>query len=799
MSKPYKVILSLKSLNVSNDLKEGLVCRVSADGYVGETRDPFDGVHCFDISENVSKIQVVFSKDGAEIAKGDLVVPSEVASNTEVDTSEVMKSSTSVGGKTGRELTAEFSLTFLNSQFELARAAPSHQKQTQQTHHQHSHSHTFAKSTARQSERREESRAESRGVEERRETSLEARNQTFSATTGSQPRIQVEFRAPSATLQAESSKQELKQESSRTVPKVESKPDIRTESVVEQKPVIKVDSKKPVSSKKSSHTKTSNKKWVTSTSKVDTGRSKTPAAKEQQHPKASNVDIYLNKVVDKHFEEAKNKVQKDIGETSDCVYLNKFNQVAAAQLVNSSSLSPSRKLDETGRATSRKNLEVKPEIADDDLRNTPEKLKEKFKSNTKQARNSTRNGGGVDMTSILMDTETRRYVNEYKNQLEYLRNIVYVLDQKVVELDSYKREVHVLREDHDKCFGIREELRKTLLETSKDLKEESDRLNHLVLDLEKQNKDVLKDLKTSNNKVDDLQTRLHAQDVRIGQLEAENNELRTKVRTGEAYKSQLLRITNDHTVSEKKHADNFVHIGARLNELQTMLDDVTTDRNKLREEVNRVLNDNAEVKVQLTQEKTNNATLRDDLQTLHGKLKLNQGTIEVLKGIQDQRDAIIDEVAKLKHHNESLVSQLETIQGDIITRTKDGETGDRSLRDELLKAQRKIAELEGHLNDVKGTANKSRKENVDFRHHIITLEQLLCVKEDVYAQLESTQHHLHDKLTDNDKLRSQLDANGKIIEGLNDKIIELEKLVIYLKNGVTDKEDVTGYHNDSTS
>jgi hypothetical protein len=60
-----------------------------------------------------------------------------------------------------------------------------------------------------------------------------------------------------------------------------------------------------------------------------------------------------------------------------------------------------------------------------------------------------------DMTSLLMDTETRRYVNEYKNQLEYLRAIVYSLDLQVQALQPAEREAATLREENRKVNAQR--------------------------------------------------------------------------------------------------------------------------------------------------------------------------------------------------------------------------------------------------------------------------------------------------------------------------------------------------------
>lgn len=289
-----------------------------------------------------------------------MVVPTDISKNIEVETTEVMKSSTTVNGKSGKELSAVFNLTFINS--EALKTKKSSASNTQTT--------------------------------------------------------------PKKTSTLTSSSR--KQQSSTVV------------------------------------------------SRIDNGKSKSPsrASSKERDQRPTDVDTYLNRIVDKHFEEAKNRVGRDISETSDCLYLNKFNQIASSQLVNGSALSPSKRTNGQAR-----------EETDIDHTHSPEKLKDKFRTSSR-SRSPGRFNQGPDMTSILMDTETRRYVNEYKNQLEYLRNIVYALDLKLHDLDSCKREVSNLREDNDKANNAREELRKTLLETTKDLKDESDKFNKLVLDME---------------------------------------------------------------------------------------------------------------------------------------------------------------------------------------------------------------------------------------------------------------------------------------------------------------------------
>lgn len=130
------------------------------------------------------------------------------------------------------------------------------------------------------------------------------------------------------------------------------------------------------------------------------------------------------------------------------------------------------------------------------------------------------------------------------------------------------------------------------------------------------------------------------------------------------------------------------------------------------------------------------------------------------------------------------------MEADIIERSRDIEAMERKLKDDVNRASARIRTLEEELNNFKNDNHGLKKDNIELRNHIITLEQLLCVKEDVYAQLQDSNNRLAARTNDCDSLRAQLDSAAKVSESQNDKIYELEKCLIYLKNVAGEKEDV---------
>lgn len=495
----------------------------------------------------------------------------------------------------------------------------------------------------------------------------------------------------------------------------------------------------------------------------------------------NELNNYLNRVVDRHFEDAKGKINADLSQVSDCLYLNKFSKMANAELINPALVAPGHgiSMTSTGKVTT--------EL---DHTASPSKLRGRYNRGASRSKSPNTRKTGPDMTSMLMDTETRRYVNEYKNQLEYLRAVIYALDLKLRDQETWKREVNNLRSENENGANAREELRKTLLETTQELKAEAVKLNKVILDLEGHNSNILGQLKNANNCVDDIETKLHSMEVKNAQLENENNELRAKINSGEIYKAQLQQSRNDYLSAERRHADALTSLGNKIRNLEDGLDRLARDKKALTKDNNKLNNTIAVLNQQLAEERANNADLGNELDQLKKKFSIAQVSTEVLSSLQGQRDGILNDLNKVRAANENFQNQIEQMERDIIERSRDIEAMERKNKDDLARANKRIRALEGDLNKFKNDNHSLKKENIELRNHIITLEQLLCVKEDVYSQLQDSNNRLAARTNDCDTLRTQVDGASKVIENNNDKIYELEKCLIYLKNVTGEKEDV---------
>jgi hypothetical protein len=62
-----------------------------------------------------------------------------------------------------------------------------------------------------------------------------------------------------------------------------------------------------------------------------------------------------------------------------------------------------------------------------------------------------------------------------------------------------------------------------------------------------------------------------------------------------------------------------------------------------------------------------------------------------------------------------------------------------------MKSKTENRNLQQDLDEHRSSCGKLKRDNIELRNHIITLEQLLCVKEEVHSQLMASNERLGEK------------------------------------------------------
>lgn len=83
-----------------------------------------------------------------------------------------------------------------------------------------------------------------------------------------------------------------------------------------------------------------------------------------------------------------------------------------------------------------------------------------------------------------------------------------------------------------------------------------------------------------------------------------------------------------------------------------------------------------------------------------------------------------------------------------------------------------------------------KKENSELKTSVSTLEQLLCLKEDVYKQLEFANDKNERLLVERENLRRNVDETTDQLMSKDDLLYERSKMIEKMKNLLNEKEEV---------
>lgn len=183
-----------------------------------------------------------------------------------------------------------------------------------------------------------------------------------------------------------------------------------------------------------------------------------------------------------------------------------------------------------------------------------------------------------------------------------------------------------------------------------------------------------------------------------------------------------------------------------------------------------------------------NFRLESECASMGSELKLVGTEGNILMAVRAQKECILADLQRTKNQNSNFSAQIEQLQSEIKKSAKaridDVSTQHQEISAMLAKVQR--SELQ--CNSLRAEKNSLKKENTDYRNHIGSLESLLCVKEDVYAQLQSSLERNSELQTSSDKLRTRLETNQALIETQSEKIFDLEKLITSLRQCISEKD-----------
>jgi chromosome segregation ATPase len=309
------------------------------------------------------------------------------------------------------------------------------------------------------------------------------------------------------------------------------------------------------------------------------------------------------------------------------------------------------------------------------------------------------------------------------------------------------------------------------------------------IELLEDRKNLLDRVKDLNDRIETIQKDNSKADITRADLERDHSELLIKYKAMSLFKEQNEQLKRELLDCERKRAELTDLYARRYQELEHGLDEVTRRRDALQKENNRLMKEISDSTAQLVHERNLNTELQNEANNIKKKLQLTQATIEISEGIQKQRDDLMRELGNLKSHYAHAVEGLENYKNEILSKHKDMDAIDRSNKAEIQTLRHNITQLQGRIDELNNNKIRLEREAIELRAQNVTLEQMLVLREDTVAQVNAANDEVYQVRTEIDNLKANLNSSASLIEAHNDKIYELEKVVIYLKNVVNEKEE----------
>eukprot|EP01017_Pseudomicrothorax_dubius_P006077 TRINITY_DN11677_c0_g2_i2.p1 TRINITY_DN11677_c0_g2~~TRINITY_DN11677_c0_g2_i2.p1 ORF type:complete len:700 (-),score=314.98 TRINITY_DN11677_c0_g2_i2:138-2237(-) len=496
---------------------------------------------------------------------------------------------------------------------------------------------------------------------------------------------------------------------------------------------------------------------------------------------------YLDRVIDRYVSDARLSVENRAIE--DSMYLNRFNRMIAND-------APAQELGGTlpGAREERKSPELVERELQERAEFSPERLRDKYDgdSPSKSRRSPSKNklsGGPGDLTTMMKDAEVRRYVNEYRNQIEYLKLVIFALDLKLRDHENLKTNIELTRLELEKSEECRKLLQQSISETTQELKQENENLRRFQQNLSNERNTSQEKVRELSRVLDETASKLEKTEAEKRKLELELSEMLMKMRLLNELKQQVDYHKQELKLSEKRRTELQEEIFLRTREFNKALDDITEQNGRLIQENKTLQGEILELKTHLTRERINGQEKNNELEHARKSILALEAKTAILADVQTQRDSLINQLAQAQLEAVNFETIISEWKADTLNRTKEVENNARKYQDQAQIYAKKNAALEDKVNSLQEQMNGLVLQNSDLKSNISTLEQLLVVKDDVNNQLENANANLMHAYKEKEGLRQQLDMGAEYIISQDEKNYELQKLIIYLKGVITEKDD----------
>ena len=201
-------------------------------------------------------------------------------------------------------------------------------------------------------------------------------------------------------------------------------------------------------------------------------------------------------------------------------------------------------------------------------------------------------------------------------------------------------------------------------------------------------------------------------------------------------KKQIERLENALAISEKKRAEDQQSYLATLKNFEKSLDETKDILANLHHEKRELLRELNDVKNDLAKERAAHVETKNELSLIEKKFINSQNQKEVIASLQEQRDSLFKQITEGQMYQTDLQAIISQTKEDMIAKNREYENIEKGYVREIGHLRERITQLENKNNMLNAELDKARLANSDLKATISSLEEIICLKEDVNKQLD---------------------------------------------------------------
>lgn len=376
-------------------------------------------------------------------------------------------------------------------------------------------------------------------------------------------------------------------------------------------------------------------------------------------------------------------------------------------------------------------------------------------------------------------------------QNDYLKRVVCHLDSKLQNYNILENQLEMMKQNQARSDQQREEMRISVVESTKSMKIENSKLRAIIEEnlLEKRKIDQERASTVEENQL--LQQKVTNLEIKNHDYEHKLAELKIQVQSGNIYSEELRKAKSELSSMQKASFTETSSLIDAIEQMKANLNKFADEKKQLSKEITNLTNSASVLKSQLTQEKNNNRELRQELDIVNTQLqsqKVDLHVQSVLAAYKNQNRELLEQT---ETNNENCLNQMKQLENHLLSKSRQNNEVMDTNQQEITDLQKEIQQKNSEISKLM-TANSTLKNSgIQLREHVVSLENLISIKKDVFQQYQNSQEIISELEKSNNLKNQKIDELELLVDTDAKRTLKLSKNLDSLTETVQSKNEVS--------